>query len=43
LVFSDSGDEKYLNKLMDDNGYHKKILIRKNINDWNYTVYELKI
>ncbi len=43
LVFSESGDEKYLDKLIADNNYHKKMLVRENINSWNYTVYELTI
>lgn len=41
LVFSDSGDIKYLEKTIGENGFNKNIITQKKLNGWTYFVYEL--
>lgn len=43
LVFSESGDLKFLEKLILKSGLKKNILAKEKINGWDYLVYKLKL
>jgi len=41
LVFSESGDLKFLEQLIKNNNFKKEIVAKKKINNWYYFVYRL--
>jgi release factor glutamine methyltransferase len=41
LVFSDSGDLKFLEQLIKKNDFKKEIMAKDKLNDWYYVVYRL--
>lgn len=43
LVFSTSGDVKYLELLMKESGFKFRVLMNKRLNGWNYPVYRISI
>jgi release factor glutamine methyltransferase len=41
LVFSESGDLKFLEQLIKNNNFKKEIMAKKKLNNWYYFVYRL--
>lgn len=41
LVFSDTGDLKFAEKLILENNFKREVMAKENLNTWNYIVYKL--